>query len=151
MAATPVATASGAGLTWTAPAAWIAKAGSAMRKGSYAVGSAGAEADLSITAFPGDVGGEVANVNRWRGQVALPPLAEAEIAGAVTRFTSNDLAITIVDCAGTGAGAQRILGAIVPFGGATWFFKLSGPDATVAQARPDFLAFVKTVKAPPAP
>lgn len=151
MAATPVATASGAGLTWAAPAAWKTKAGSAMRKGSYAVGDASAEADLSITAFPGDVGGEVANINRWRGQVSLPPLAEADVASAVTRLTSNDLAITIVDCAGTGAGAQRILGAIVPFGGATWFFKMLGPDATVAQARPDFLAFVKTVKAAPAP
>jgi hypothetical protein len=151
MAATPVATASGAGLTWTAPAAWRTKAGSAMRKGSYAVGDAGAEADLSITAFPGDVGGEVANVNRWRGQVSLPPLADAAIASAVTRLTSNEFAITIVDCASTGAGAQRILGAIVPFGGATWFFKLTGPDATVTRARPDFLAFIKTVKAAPTP
>ena len=151
MEATPVATASGAGLVWTAPAAWKPKTASAMRKGSYAVGGTGAEADLSITAFPGDVGGEVANVNRWRGQVSLPPLADADIAGAVTRLTSNDLAITIVDCAGTGAGAQRILGAIVPYGGATWFFKLLGPDATVAQARPDFMAFIKTVKATPAP
>ena len=151
MAATPVATASGTGLAWTAPAAWKTKAGSAMRKGSYAVGSAAAEADLSITAFPGDVGGEIANVNRWRGQVSLPPLADADVAGAVTRLSSNDLAITIVDCAGTGADAQHILGAIVPFGGATWFFKLIGPEATVAQARPDFLAFIKTVKAAPTP
>src|SRR2546425_682214 len=79
MAATPVATAGGTGLTWTAPASWQAKAASAMRKGSYAVpGDGGATADLSITAFPGDVGGEAANVNRWRGQVSLPPLADAE-------------------------------------------------------------------------
>jgi hypothetical protein len=122
-----------------------------MRKGSYAVSDAGAEADLSITAFPGDVGGELANVNRWRGQVSLPPLAEAEVASAVTRQNENGLAITIVDFAGTGANAQRVLGAIVPFQGATWFFKLLGPDAVVAKARPDFLAFVKTVKAAPAP
>jgi hypothetical protein len=149
MAATPVATASGAGLAWTAPATWKAKAGSAMRKGSYTVGDAGAEADLSITAFPGDVGGEVANVNRWRGQVSLPPIADAEVAATVTRLTANNLAITVVDFAGTGANAQRVLGAIVPFGGATWFFKMIGPDAVVAKARPDFLAFVKTVKAAP--
>src|ERR1035437_8538529 len=70
-AAAPVPTASGAGLTWTAPATWKTKAGSAMRKGSYAVGDASAEADLSITAFPGDVGGEVANINRWRGHASL--------------------------------------------------------------------------------
>jgi hypothetical protein len=151
MAATPVATATGAGLTWTAPATWKTKAASAMRKGSYAIGEAGAEADLSITAFPGDVGGELANINRWRGQVSLPPLIEADVPAAVTRLTENGLPITIVDCAGTGANAQRVLGAIVPFAGATWFFKLLGPDAVVAKARPEFLAFIKTVKAAPSP
>ena len=149
MAATPVATASGAGLIWTAPASWKVKAASAMRKGSYTVGDAGAEADLSITAFPGDVGGELANINHWRGQVSLPPLAEADVAANVTRLNENGLAITIVDAAGADVGAQRVLGAIVPFQGATWFFKLLGPDAAVAQARPEFLAFVKTVKAAP--
>lgn len=149
MASTPVATASGAGLTWSAPATWKIKAASAMRKGSYIVGEAGAEADLSITAFPGDVGGEVANVNRWRGQVSLPPLGDGEVAGAVTRLTANNLPITIVDFAGTGAKPQRVLGAIVPYAGATWFFKLIGPDAVVAQARAEFLAFVQTVKAAP--
>src|SRR5688572_21226281 len=81
MASTPVTTAAGAGLTWTAPAHWKAKPGSAMRKGSYAVpGEGGAEADLSITAFPGDVGGELANLNRWRGQIQLPPITDAELA-----------------------------------------------------------------------
>ncbi len=149
MAATPVATASGAGLIWTAPGSWKAKAASAMRKGSYAVGDAGAEADLSITAFPGEVGGELANINRWRGQVSLPPLAEADVAAHVTRLNENGLAIVIIDAAGAGANAQRVLGAIVPFEGATWFFKLLGPDAVVAKARPEFLAFVKTVKAAP--
>ena len=140
MAATPVATAGGAGLVWTAPAAWPVKPASAMRKGSYSVpGAAGATADLSITAFPGDVGGEAANVNRWRGQVSLPPLADADVAGAVTRLSANHLTLTVVDFAGTGANAQRILGAMVPFGGATWFFKLMGPDAVVASAKPAFL------------
>lgn len=151
MAATPVATAAGSGLTWTAPASWQAKPGSAMRKGSYAVGEGDAVADLSITAFPGDVGGETANVNRWRGQVSLAPLADAEAAATVTRINANGLAIGVVDFAGTGAGAQRILGAMVPFDGATWFFKLMGPDAVVGKAREDFLAFVKTIKPAGAP
>ena len=150
MAATPVATAAGSGLTWTAPAAWKVKPPSAMRKGSYLVGEGDVTADLSITAFPGDVGGEAANVNRWRGQVSLPPLGDAEIAGAVTRVSANGLTIGVVDFAGAGDKASRILGAMVPFGGATWFFKLMGPDAVVAAAKPAFLEFIKTVKAAPA-
>ena len=147
MAGTPVPTAQGAGLAWTAPAHWQAKPATAMRKVSYVVpGEAGAAADLSITAFPGDVGGEAANVNRWRGQVSLPPLGEGDVAGAVTRLNENGLAIGVVDFAGTGANPQRILGAMVPHEGSTWFFKLTGPDALVAREKPAFLEFLKTVK-----
>lgn len=149
MAATPVATATGADLVWDAPAAWKPKAASAMRKATYMIGEPGAEAELSITAFPSDVGGEAANINRWRGQVSLPPMAEADTAAAVQRLNSNDLAIAVVDVAGPGANAQHLLGAIVPFKGATWFFKLLGPDAVVAKAKPEFVAFLKTVKAAP--
>ena len=144
MANTAVTTAGGPRLTWTAPTHWTAKPGSAMRKGSYAIaGDAGATADLSITAFPGDVGGEVANLNRWRGQLQLPPASEADL--ALTRFEQDGLKIAVVDFDN---GQQRLLGAIVPFRGTTWFFKLTGPAAPMAEEKPAFLAFLKTVKAP---
>ncbi|MSU50501.1 MAG: hypothetical protein EXS37_15685 [Opitutus sp.] len=148
MANTAVATASGAGLAWTAPAHWTAKTGSAMRKGSYAIkadGMAG-EADLSITAFPGDVGGDLANLNRWRGQIQLPPISQAELEAATQHLDRNGLHLTVVDLAGAGATAQRILGAMVPHNGSTWFFKLMGPDALVAKEKPAFTTFLDTVK-----
>src|SRR5690349_7462887 len=54
-ASTPVATTAGMALAWTAPGHWQAKPPTAMRKGTYTIVGNGAEADLSITAFPGDV------------------------------------------------------------------------------------------------
>jgi hypothetical protein len=148
MAGTPVATATGASLAWTAPAHWQAKAGSSMRKGTYAItGEGGATAELAITAFPGDVGGEVANVNRWRGQLQLAPIGEAEVAGAVTRVAANGLALTVLDITNPGlTPPARMIGAMVPFGGGTWFFKLTGPDALLAREKPAFLDFLKSVK-----
>jgi hypothetical protein len=147
MASTPVATAQGPGLAWIAPAHWQAKPPGTMRKGSYAIaGDGGAAADLSITAFGGETGGEFANVNRWRGQLSLPPFAEGELAGAITRSAANGLAISVVDFNGTGENPQRILAAIVPHAGSTWFFKLMGPEALVAKEKPAFLEFLKTVK-----
>lgn len=152
MANTAVPTASGDDLTWHAPDHWKAKATGAMRKGSFTVpGDNGADADLSITAFPGDVGGLLANVNRWRGQIDLPPIAETDLAGAITHVEQNGLVFVIVDFANPNASkSQRILGALVPYNGATWFFKLMGPDATVGHEKPAFLAFLKTVQ-PPGP
>ena len=148
MAGTPVTVAAGPGLVWSAPATWQPKALGAMRKGSFTIaGDAGATADLSITAFPGAVGGEFANVNRWRGQVGLPPLAESELDSAVTRLTANGLTITLVDLASADpANPQRLLGAMTPYEGAMWFFKLMGPVALVAKEKPAFLGFLQTVK-----
>lgn len=150
MANTAVATASGTPLAWTAPAAWTAKPAGAMRKGSYAVKGAEGEADFAITAFPGDVGGDLANLNRWRGQLSLPALTQSEFAAATEHVDHNGLHMTVVDLVGTGEKPQRILGAMIPHGGATWFFKLTGPAALVAREKPAFTAFLATIK-PAAP
>lgn len=136
-------------LAWTAPAHWVAKAPSAMRKGSFAVkGENGTDADFSITAFPGDTGGLLANLNRWRGQLSLPPLATAELDGALQHFDgAGGMHFDVVDFAGTANGVPtRIIGAVLPRTGETWFFKLMGPDALVAAQKQDFLAFLNSVK-----
>ena len=146
MANTAVATAGGSGLGWTAPAAWTAKPTGAMRKGSSTIKGAEGEGDLSITAFPGDVGGDLANLNRWRGQIQLPPVAQSEFEAATQHLDKNGLHLTFVDLVGTGATPQRILGVMVPFEGATWFFKLMGPDKVVAQEKTAFLQFIETIK-----
>jgi hypothetical protein len=149
MAGTPVVSASGPGLKWTAPAGWQEKTGVGMRKATFTIsGANGAAAELAVTAFPGDVGGDLANLNRWRGQLALPPVTEAEFAGAVTRLKVNGLTVTLADITGGGDNPQRLLGAMVPHAGATWFFKLTGPAALVAAEKPAFLSFVQTLSAP---
>lgn len=150
MANPAVPTAEGPGLTWTAPSNWKLKPAAAMRKATYAVPGEPGEAELSITAFPSDVGGEVANFNRWRGQVQLPSVSADALAASVTRMSANDLSFAVGDFSNPqapAAGTQHIVGAIVPFAGATWFFKLSGSEAVVANVKPQFLEFLKTVKA----
>jgi hypothetical protein len=150
MANTAVPTASGSDLTWKAPAQWTAKPVGAMRKGSFAVkGDGGADADLSITAFPGSTGGLLANLNRWRGQLGLPPFTEDQLGTAVEHLDAGNLHFQVVDFAGKASGAPaRIVGAIVAHGSDTWFFKLMGPDELVAQEKPVFQDFLKTVTAP---
>lgn len=147
MASTAVPTGSDR-LAWTAPADWIAKAPGAMRKGSFTIkGADGTEADLSITAFPGDTGGLLANLNRWRGQIALPPFAESELDAAVQHFDGAGLHFDVADFAGTANGAPtRIIGAVLSRPGETWFFKLMGPDALVASQKAAFLNFLGSVK-----
>jgi len=142
MDSVPVQSAAGASLLWQAPAGWQNQPGNAMRKGSYAVGGG---AEVAITAFPGDVGGILANVNRWRGQAGLDPVDDAGLAQATTAIDANGLHIIVVDAEG---GATAIVAGQVPWNGGTWFFKLTGPTAAVAKAKPAFLDFLNTVRTP---
>jgi hypothetical protein len=136
-----VPVASGETLVWTAPPGWTPTNVSPMRKGSYSVSGPDGTGDISITAFPGDVGGNLANVNRWRGQLGLAPVDN--LTGAVETLDVNNQHMLVFD--GSNAG-QAILGAILPQPGQTWFFKLTGPATLVARTKPAFLNFLRTVK-----
>lgn len=119
-----------------------------MRKATYMIPGSGGEAELAISTFGGEVGGELANVNRWRGQagIELPPISEADLATAVTRREHNGLKFGIVDFAGSTPAKQRVIGAWVPFAGGTWFFKLNGSAAQLEKDKATFLAFLESVK-----
>jgi len=147
----PPPPASETGLTWTAPASWTPKPLGQMRKGSFAVrGTDGVDADLSITMFSAATNPLLENVNRWRRQVSLPPLDAARLSAETTELVNGAFTFTIVDLLGNPAGSgatSRTLGAILYLGDEAWFFKLSGPDATVAAQKPAFLDFLKTVNA----
>lgn len=149
MAAQAVPTAGDDALAWSAPAHWQAGPTKPMRKATFLV-PAGAgvtgSAELAITAFPGDVGGNLANVNRWRQQLGLPGIAAADLGAALQHLHVGALHVDVVELVGAAEPRQRVLGAIVPVAGATWFFKLSGPDALVAAEKEAFLAFLHTLK-----
>ncbi len=137
-----VQAAPGASLLWSAPAGWHDKPGSAVRRGSYSLDGG---AEVAVTAFPGDVGGVLANVNRWRGQAGLAPVDEPGLASATTALESHGLHLIVCDAS---TGAAPVVAALVPWNGGTWFFKLTGPAEAVARAKPEFIAFLGTVRAP---
>jgi hypothetical protein len=119
-----------------------------MRRGSFSIQSAqGAEADVSIFVFPGAAGGLLENVNRWRGQIGLPPFEESHLAAETTQIKSES-GLTLVTVDMTGPSGERILGAVLEHGSESWFFKIKGPDALVLSEKPAFLAFIKSVHQP---
>lgn len=131
---------------WKAPAAWVAQPESPMRKGSWKTGATPDAAEVSITAFPGDVGGLQANVNRWCGQVGLPaPASAEELARLAVPTTVAGLPATRVALVN---GDKALTTVLVQHDGVTWFFKLSGPETSVTTAKVDFEAFLASVKFP---
>ncbi len=146
------AAASSAALTWQAPSHWVEKTAGGFRRGSFTIpGEGDLTADLSIIAFPGDAGGLGANLNRWRGQLGLPSLPDAQVQEEVEHIDTPTFHVDLVDYVGIADDKPtRILGAILHHGGESWFFKLMGPDALVDGERDAFQAFIQTV-APAAP
>ncbi len=134
-------------LKWEVPANWKPVQASSMRYASFAVSdAAGGTADLAVSSFPGDTGGDLANVNRWRQQSGLQPVAEAELNSLIVSVKAKDAEIRTVDLAGS---SSRILAGWTMQDGSTWFFKLSGPDALVAGEKAAFVKFLESVQFKP--
>jgi hypothetical protein len=137
-----------ASLQWNAPSGWTEKPPSSMRVGSYDVPGQAGPADMSIVVLSGQAGGDLANVNRWRGQLGLSPIDEAELARTARHVKSPAGDVMVVDIGGAEAGGKRMLAGMMSRSGETWFFKLNGPDATVSGARGNFMKLLESVHAP---
>jgi hypothetical protein len=130
---------------WEVPAGWKSVPASTMRVASFAVGDGG---DFSVVALGPGAGGTLANLNRWRGQLGLDAVGEADISKVTTTLDlpGGEKAV-VADLVGEGAGAgKKMLAAIVAREDRTWFYKLTGPAALVTRERDNFVKFVKSVK-----
>ena len=134
---------------WAAlPAGWTVGPENGMRKATWIVsGPNGSKAEIAVTVFPGSVGGLTANVNRWRGQIGLPPANGADIAASaqvvkVGGLDSQRFVLTAAD------GAKSVDAVMTSKNGATWFFKMNGETAAVQANSIAFIAFLSTSQLP---
>ena len=136
---------------WTVPAGWEEKPASGMRVASYGVKRPdGRSVDISVVAMGGGAGGELENVNRWRDQIGLEPATEADLAGLRSIIPSGNRQVVMYELDGKkavldGKYPARTLAAILPAGEMTVFFKITGESALVAEQKPQFLAWLKSV------
>ncbi len=135
---------------WSVPSDWVEKTPGPMLFKSFSIAdAAGANAAVTVSFFPGDVGGTLANVNRWRGQMGLSSVEEDHLESVAEKLETAGGKATLVDIDGVGAKAgQRLVAAIVPHGENRWFYKLLGDKALVGKEKDSFVNFVKTVQYP---
>jgi len=134
------------GLKWTLPKGWTQEPGSGMR---FATLKAPVEGKLetSVVVLPGEAGGELANVNRWRGQIGLGNLDEAALAKGRTTLKTKAGVLNIYDFTGEGQAKSRMVaGYIRTTDGNTWFLKMTGDASPVAKAKPEFLNLLGSVR-----
>ena len=130
------------------PAGWTVGPENSMRKATWIVsGPNDSKAEIAVTVFPGSVGGLTANVNRWRGQIGLPPASPDDIAASaksakVSGLDSQRFVMTSAD------GKKSVDAVMTSKDGATWFFKMNGETAAVQANSAAFVAFLSASKLP---
>ena len=148
-------------ITDTPPAHWKKMPAAAMRQASYLIdGAGGASVDISLIILRGAAGGNLDNVNRWRGQLGQNPIDEATLKQTAQPLTTPLGPAIAVEMEGLKEGADankdgRLIGVIGNNGGDAWFYKMRGNSDLTSKEKDNFLQWVLTVKpaaaAPAAP
>jgi hypothetical protein len=136
--------------SYTLPEGWtLDDKARPMRVATIVVGGGNEQAELAVSRFnAASYADKKGNINRWRGQVMLPPVEAAEQAQAVETGSGKAEVFDFAGPADQGAGRKRLLVAVLPQPGSDqiWFFRLLGPHDPVGKSKPAFEAFVKSLK-----
>jgi len=135
---------------WEVPSGWKEIPGGPMLVAKFALtGAANAQANVNVSMSSNDGGGMLANVNRWRGQLSLAPVAEADLAKEIQPLDLAGGKASVADMAGQDAKSgqpTRLLAVVIPRSGETWFYKLMGNADVVQQEKDAFMKFVQSAK-----
>lgn len=162
--AAPVAGGAPRELLYDAPAAWQPQPPkNTMRKAQWSVPRVAddpEDGEIVLSHFGVGGGGPIAmNLGRWRSMFTTADGAPVpDSAVKQERMRVNDLTVTLLDITGRYADAMsrgaatpttvdfRLLGAVVEGPGGPWFFKFTGPVATVTAQEEAFKKMVASVR-----
>jgi hypothetical protein len=127
------------------PEGWSAAPAGQFQEAVFEVRDDDRQVTISVSSAGGDL---AANVNRWRQQVQLPPLAAADFEKEVHSIKVDGNAGTYVEAIGpdTAEPRETILGVIVEAQGRQWFLKLKGDAELAAREKPRFEKFVESIR-----
>jgi hypothetical protein len=134
-------------LTWDLPKGWTEARAGGMRLATLKPAVTG-KIDVSVIVLPGTAGGELGNVNRWRGQIGLSPVDEAGRAQMRKEVKSKAGAVSLYDFSSEGPSKQRMIAGLLFVDGRSWFVKMVGDPEPVAASRADFMKLLETLHFP---
>lgn len=144
------------GARFDRPSGWdFREPSSSMRLAEAEIPGDAGPATLTVFFFAaGGGGGTEDNLQRWAGQVA----ADAGTEPVRGFYEVGDFSVSTIAVEGTllpsrmGGGSgeavpgSKLVGAVVEGPGGPWFFKMTGPAATVTAAEPAFDAMLRSVR-----
>ena len=154
-------TGQGGDVVWDVPSSWTTETPSSnMRVAQYRVPGTAGDGECVVFYFgPGQGGDPVANARRWANQFSQPDGSSPMDAMKMDSIPGAHLEASLVEVTGTYDGGMTmtaapaepqpgwmLLGGIVVGPDAPWFFKFTGPEATVRENHDAFVDMLESVR-----
>ncbi len=137
-------------IRWKSPSNWEELPKSNFRIGNYKVSKGNRSAELSISPLPKGAGSLGANINRWRGQLQLPPQTQEELQKEIKTKQINNKVFTLVEITSQikqkNNDVQKMLISIVTDHDTTYFIKFNGSSSVINSEKKNFISFLETIK-----
>jgi len=136
---------------WHLPQHWqLDTKPSTILSAAYNIHTSKGHARATVTVLVGGGGGLLANVNRWRHQLGLPPVGTLDQQPTMPIGTqSGHQPVTAFDLLAQAVGPKgrlRFLIAVLPHQNKTWYVKLTGPDMAVELEKQSFEKWVASIQ-----
>jgi hypothetical protein len=138
------------------PAGWELLPASGIRKAAFRVVDDAREAQVTVIDFPATAGPMIAdplaNVNRWRSEVGLEPLAADDSSAATKSIEIAGLQASYIEAIPDASQSDEpnadtgTLAAMATSGDVVWFFKITGDRSLVVAQRDQFKSFLRSVE-----
>lgn len=137
-----------ANLKFKLPEGWKEGEGSAFSKLAFEVRSEGQQVKITVTDLPAAANPLLDNINRWRGQMRLPPVTEADLPNHLRAIPVDGGSGQYVQIEGAkdAPKPQTLLGVVAYRGESAWFVKLQGDAPLAAREKERFEQFVQSLK-----
>ena len=130
--------ASGVAPQWKAPADWTQEPERPMRVATYKTPG---DAQVILSIFGAEAfKDKLANINRWRNMVELPPVENAD-AQATQQTTVGTLPATLYQFENKD---QKLVVVTVDRGATIWFVRFAGPSKAIDAQKDNFQSFLKS-------
>lgn len=136
---------------WDTPENWTNLGPARMVNARYEISQNDKKAVVSISNFPGQVGGLEANVNRWRRNAGLGAMPLAEIEKNLKYVESDGNQAILVDLTSKEESQTESILAVWDYREKTqtsWFYKLQGDFDVVDSTKEEFFKFIESIKYP---
>ena len=130
---------------WKVPEGWEEQPSSGPRVATFAIkGEGEAALDVSVTSFPGSMGGPLANLNRWRGQIGLAAIdVPIELLEYVVEREVDGRPAHLVELSN---GDRGMLAVMILDEERSWFVKALGDASLAKSQKANFEAFLDSIR-----